>query len=110
MAVRPWLLVTAVVDPAVQHEFDGWHRDVHLPRVLRIPGIVAGRRLTGPVSGPNYAALYVFADAAAMQTALASAEAQEARRDWAQWSDHVRELTVSFYAGLTPTRSLLPNN
>lgn len=92
------MLVTAVLDPAVASEFDAWHRETHLPRVLAIPGVVRGRRLLSPPSAPNYAAIYVFADDGALRTALASPQAQEARGDWQRWMDHIRDLTVTFYA------------
>lgn len=104
------MLVTAVIDPAVRAEFDVWHREVHLPRVLRVPGIVSGRRLRPPPPAPNYMALYVFADDAAVRTAFASSEAQEARDDWQRWADHVRDLTVHLYAELAADRPLLRQN
>ena len=104
------MLVTAYVDASAQREFDAWHRDVHLPRVLRIPGIVTGTRLSAPPFGPNYAALYVFADDAALRTALASAEAQEARGDWERWAGSVRDLSVQFYTQFTAGRPLFRQN
>jgi hypothetical protein len=97
MNSAPWMLVTAVVDPAIQAEFDAWHRSVHLPKVLSIPGIVRGTRLRSPGPSVTYAALYQFENEAALRTALASSEAQEARTDWQRWSEHVRDITVHFY-------------
>ncbi len=104
------MLVSAVVDPAVQAEFDLWHREVHLPRVLRVPGIVAGRRLCAPPSAPNYMALYVFEDDAAIRTAFASNEAQQARDGWQRWSDSIRDLTVQLYAEIAAVRPLFRHN
>jgi hypothetical protein len=98
MGRGPWMIVTAAIDPAIRAEFDAWHRDVHLPHVLAIPGIAGGRRLNGPPATPAYGVLYGFEDEAALRSALASSEAQEARADWSRWSDHIRDLTVSFYA------------
>lgn len=100
------MLVTAQLDPAIRGEFDDWHARVHLPRVLGIPGIVSGRRLSDPSPAANYAMLYVFADDAALRTALGSAEANEAREDWQRWSDHIRDFTVHFYAEYEPPRLL----
>jgi uncharacterized protein (TIGR02118 family) len=106
----PWMLVSAVVDPAAQAEFDVWHREVHLPHVLRVPGIVSGRRLCAPPSAPNYMALYVFEDDAAIRTAFASSEAQQAREDWQRWSDSIRDLTVQLYAEIAAVRPLFRHN
>jgi len=106
----PWMLVTAFVDAAVQEEFNAWHRDAHMPLVLSIPGVVSGRRLSGPPFGPNYAAIYVFENDAALRTALASPEAQEARGDWQRWSDRIRDLSVHFYAEYAGARTLYRQN
>jgi hypothetical protein len=110
MAGAPMMVVTASIDPAVRAAFDEWHRDIHLPRVLRIPGIERGWRLTPPRLAPNYAAVYLFREDARIQEALASPEAQEARRDWERWSEHLRDLTVTFYADLRPARALFQYN
>ncbi len=97
MSRAPWMLVTAVVDPAVQGEFDAWHRLVHLPKVLAIPGIARGVRVRNGGAAVTYAALYEFENEGALRTALSSSEAQEARTDWQRWTEHVRDITVHFY-------------
>jgi antibiotic biosynthesis monooxygenase (ABM) superfamily enzyme len=102
MGRAPWMLVTAVVAPAVQGEFDAWHRSVHMPKVLAIPGIQRGMRLRNPGAAVTYATLYQFEDEAALRTALASSEAQEARTDWQRWTEHVRDITVHFYGEYEP--------
>jgi uncharacterized protein (TIGR02118 family) len=102
MGRAPWMLVTAEVDPAVQNDFDRWHHAVHMPKVLAIPGIVRGLRLRNPGPAASYAALYQFEDEAALRTALASSEAQEARTDWQRWTEHVRDITVHFYGAYEP--------
>lgn len=110
MAEPPWMFVSAFIDPAVQDEFSVWHRDVHLPRVLSIPGIVSGRRLTTPPESPSYAALYIFENDAALRSALASPQAQQAREDWQRWSDRIRDFSVQFYTEATPSRSIFRRN
>lgn len=104
------MLVTAQLDPAIRSDFDDWHARVHVPRVLAIPGIVSGRRLSDLSPVANYAMLYVFEDDAALRTALASPEANEAREDWQRWSDHVRDLAIHFYAEYEPPRLLTAHN
>lgn len=110
MSDGPWMLVTAWVDPASRVEFETWFRDIHLPHVLLIPGLIKARRVSLPPSSPNYAALYFFADDAAVREALASAEAQQARSDWEAWSDRVRDLSVHFYTNFAPSRTLFRYN
>ena len=110
MSRAPWMVVTAELDPAVRDDFDAWHAEVHLPRVLAIPGVEGGRRLRNPPAGPNYAMLYVFADMDSLRGALASTEAQEARSDWQRWSAHMRDLTVHFYAEMEPPLPLYRHN
>jgi hypothetical protein len=110
MGRPPWMLVTAQLDPSVRKEFDDWHARIHVPRVLAIPGIVSGRRLSDISPVANYAMLYVFEDDAALRSALASPEANEAREDWQRWSDHIRDLSINFYAEYEPPRLLNPLN
>ncbi|MGH2600441.1 MAG: hypothetical protein ACRDJ9_13775 [Dehalococcoidia bacterium] len=107
MAAPPWMLVTAQLDPAVRVEFDDWHARVHLPRVLAIPGVLAGRRVADPSPPLNYAMVYVFENDAALRTALTSSEANDARQDWQRWEGHMRDLAVQFYADYEPPRPLL---
>ena len=110
MSRAPWMVVTAMLDPAVRDDFEAWHAGVHLPRVLAIPGIERGRRLRNPPSAPNYAMLYVFTDMEALRSALASTEAQEARTDWQRWTAHIRDLAVQFYAEMESPLPLYRHN
>ena len=45
---------------------------------------------------------YTFEDESAVQPALQSQQAQQARRDWERWADQVYELSVEIYAPLAP--------
>ena len=45
---------------------------------------------------------FEFEDEAAVQPALASEEAQRARRDWERWRPHLQELSIEIYAPLDP--------
>lgn len=94
------MMVSAMVDPSVRDAFEAWHRDVHLPHALRIPGVQGGQRLSGPMGSPNYMMVYDFASEADVRAAFASEEAQTARADWEQWVDSVRDFTVGVYTEL----------
>lgn len=102
MDKRPYLLVRAQVDPKVWDEFNIWHHEVHVPNVMRIPGIVAAYRLLSRRSSTESLMLYKFADEESLQRGLSSEEASRARADWQQWAPHLTELSVEVYALLTP--------
>ena len=100
---HPTLWVRARLAPAVMAEFEAWHDTTHLPLVLRIPGIIGARRARGvrDLAG-TFLMAFEFEDEAAVQPALASEEAQRARRDWERWRPHLQELSIEIYAHLDP--------
>ncbi len=101
MAGRPFLLVRARVRPALLTEFRRWYRAVHLPHALAIPGIVGYRALVygeqAPRGAPNVLSVFLFEDESVIQKALQSSEAEQARRDWERWEEHVRDLSIQVY-------------
>lgn len=103
-ATNPWLVVRARVQPARLEEFRDWYRRVHLPHAMAIPGIVGYRGLVaapGAEHGaPNVLSVFLLKDESVIQTALQSREAGIARRDWENWAESVRDLSVQIYAGL----------
>ena len=103
METHPIMIVRARLDPGVLDEFETWHRETHLPHVLEIPGIVSAFRVRGqsPIAGSHLMG-YAFESESAVQPALSSKEAQQARRDWERWADQVYELSVEIYAPLAP--------
>jgi hypothetical protein len=95
--------VQARLAASVIDEFEAWHAATHLPHVLQIPGIVAARRVRRPSDLPGtHIMLYEFRNESAVQPALASAQAQLARRDWDRWHAHLEELSIEIYAPLGP--------
>lgn len=102
MKRRPVLVVRASIDASRMDEFMTWYAREHLPHVMKIPGIVKAYRTVcrrGPV---NWTALYELKDDASVRTAIASSEADQARRDWETWFPHVSDLSVEVYAQLGP--------
>ncbi len=100
MSKRPFLVVRAHVNPDVLDEFERWYYEVHLPSMLKIPGIVAAFRLQSPRSGPNWLVVFKFADEAIVQEAFGSKEAEKARSDWERWLPYVSEVSVEVYSPL----------
>src|SRR5436190_15533306 len=103
-AARPFLLVRARVQPRRLAEFRAWYRRVHLPHVLAIPGIVGYRGLQpsdgAPPGSPNVLSVFLFENEGVVQKALQSPEAQRARRDWEEWAEAVRDLSIQIYASM----------
>lgn len=103
---RPSLWVRARIDPSLIDEFEAWYTATHLPHILSIPGIVRAQRVRGAQDPAGaHLMMFEFADEAAVQPALASQEAQRARRDWERWRPHLQELSVEIYAPLAPIDS-----
>ncbi|MBI1885205.1 MAG: hypothetical protein HYS09_02650 [Chloroflexi bacterium] len=99
---RPYLVVRARIDPSIMEEFERWYQEVHLPNVMKIPGIQKAFRSNCSRQGINWATIYEFQDDSVVQEAFASAEAAQARQDWERWLPHVSELSVEVYANLGP--------
>lgn len=100
---RPTLWVRARVTPEVTAEFESWYISTHLPHVLNVPGIVRAQRVRGSSDQDgSHLMVFEFADSAAVQPALSSEEAQQARKDWDHWRPHLQELSIEIYAPLSP--------
>ena len=95
------LIVTAEVDAAVEAEWNRWYDTVHVPDVLRCPGVRRGRRYvaTGDISESTrgktertarriYTTIYELDSPAATGTAEF-----QAMRGWHQFAPHVRSRT-----------------
>ncbi len=98
IGTKPYLVVRANLDPSVMEEFKEWYRDIHLPHVMDIPGIVRAYRTNWARGNVNWTVAYEFANEESVQEALASPQARQARQDWERWLPHVSELTVEVYA------------
>ncbi|MGI8554444.1 MAG: hypothetical protein ACR2PL_27195 [Dehalococcoidia bacterium] len=97
---RPYLLARARVEPAMLEQFRSWHRTVHLPHMLAIPGVVEAMPLRIGGAGVNSVVAYLFENEAAIRPALNSKEAALARNDWQEWLPFVRGLSIQIYTTL----------
>ncbi len=95
-------MIRAAIDPSVREKFQSWYRQVHLPHMLRIPGIVGAFTLRRGGGDGDYMALYPLSDEKAIQKALTSPEAATARQDWLPWMPYVSEISIEIYADLGP--------
>jgi hypothetical protein len=101
----PVLIVRASIEPAMMEDFLEWYQREHLPHVMDIPGVVRAYRSTCHRRGVNWTAVYELSDDTSVQKAIASTEADRARRDWEPWLPHVHDLSVEVYAQLGPLPS-----
>jgi len=98
----PVIVVRARMGVEALPEFHRWYRQVHLPHVLAIPGVVRVYRADCRRRGVTWAAVYELRDEEALQEALNSPQAQKARQDWQEWLPRLEELSVEVLAGLVP--------
>ena len=102
---RPFLVVRANIEESQMDDFVRWYEREHLPNVMATPGVIKAYRSNCARRGINWTTLYELENDESVQRVIASAEAEQARRDWERWLPHVSELSVEVYAGLSP----LPN-
>jgi len=102
MCHRPFLVVKARLEPAAVDGFRRWYQEVHLPHMMRIPGIEGAYHLRRGDAADGHMAVFSFTSEEAVRAALASNEAQQARADWVPWMRDVSGLSVEVYAELTP--------
>jgi len=85
-----YFLVRAVVAPQLREKFDHWYATDHLPWVCRIFKCDNAWRAWSTVEEGVHYAVYQFADKAACDAALASAEFKELVADFNRsWPDGV---------------------
>jgi hypothetical protein len=83
-------LVRAVVAPALRDKFDRWYSADHLPWAIRVFKCDKAWRFWSEVEEGVHYAVYRFADKAACDAALASAEFKEMVADFSRtWPEGV---------------------
>lgn len=106
MSTKPLLVVRMNVVPEKEEEFNAWYNQVHLPDLMRAPGVVGARRYVAIRGRPKYMALYEFADETGMAAYQASEEGKRARQDFLRrWPPFTSDLSRHLYR---PLATLLP--
>lgn len=79
-------VVKATITPEREDEFNSWYNDVHIPDVLRFPGVVSARRYRSLVGEEKfqYMAVYEFKDQETLERFLDS--------------DHLKQLAADYSA------------
>lgn len=52
------LIVRTDVVPEVEEEFNHWHNEEHIPRLLKVPGVLWAKRGKNAGEGQKYIAIY----------------------------------------------------
>ena len=89
------LIVNAVVDAAVEDEWNHWYDRQHLPEILGCPGFRSGRRYCArdQDGARRYVAVYELDGPQALDS-----EMFKARRGWGPFAGQVRFETMLFAA------------
>ena len=58
--VKYLLIVKMDVEPEQENQLNKWYNDVHIPALLKVPGVLSGRRYTTTQGTPKYTAIYEF--------------------------------------------------
>ena len=82
-----WLYVVHTDIPDdISDEYNAWYDEEHLPRLVRVPGIVRARRYVSPDQSPRYLTAYELSD----RDAFSSPAGLKARDT--QWTARMRTL------------------
>lgn len=87
-------------DPSRHDEFNKWYDDVHIPHVLRAPGMVGAKRYRLATKGANeaqYLAIYEM-DTPDPEQVLTDIRAQSAGlRERGEWIDCIEVISTALY-------------
>ena len=63
------LIVHTDVAPEMEEEFNRWYNEEHIPRLLRVPGVLWAKRGMNTGEGQKYIAVYEHASGEVQKTA-----------------------------------------
>ncbi len=58
--VKHLLIVRMDVEPEQEKQLNEWYNDIHIPALLKVPGVLSARRYTTSQGTPKYTAIYEF--------------------------------------------------
>jgi hypothetical protein len=69
LEVAQWLYVVHTDIPSdISSEYNTWYDEEHLPRLVKVPGIIRARRYASPDQSPRYLTAYELSDRHAFTT------------------------------------------
>ena len=84
------LIVRTDVVPEMEEEFNRWYNEEHIPRLLKVPGVLWAKRGTSTADGQKYIAVYEHENVEVQKTA-AYGEALETA-----WTHKIRPYLRNF--------------
>ena len=84
------LIVHTDVAPEMEEEFNRWYNEEHIPRLLRVPGVLWAKRGMNTGEGQKYIAVYEHASGEVQKTA-AYRETLET-----DWTHKIRPYLLNF--------------
>ena len=58
--VKHLLIVRMDVEPEQEDQLNRWYNDIHIPALLKVPGVITARRYTSIQGSPKFTAIYEF--------------------------------------------------
>jgi antibiotic biosynthesis monooxygenase (ABM) superfamily enzyme len=58
--VKYLLVVRMDVEPEKEKQLNDWYNNVHIPALLKVPGVLSARRYVATQGAPKYTAIYEF--------------------------------------------------
>ncbi len=90
-----FLIVRTDVAPEMEDEFNRWYNEEHIPRLLRVPGVLWAKRGINAGKGQKYIAVYEH-ESGEVQKSLAYRDVLET--DWARRiRPHLRNFEREIY-------------
>ncbi len=108
MKAKPILYLVALSFNGSQREqeFNKWYNEVHVPDVLKAPGVIGATRyeaIRAQEAQPRYLAIYELESEEAIDSFLASPELKNARMDFAaRWQPYVSGRSSLWYKPIIP--------
>lgn len=86
MDSKVFWIVKAVIDSAVEEEWNHWYNSIHVPEVMACPGFLSARRLVSEEEGEKkYIAIYELEN-----ESVITSEAFTKIRGWGRFLSHVQ--------------------
>ncbi len=89
------LIVRTDVMPEMEEEFNRWYNEEHIPRLLKVPGVLWAKRGTSTGDGQKYIAVYGHASGNVQKT---EAYQEAVETDWThKVRPYLRNVTREIY-------------
>jgi len=104
---RPLLVVRMNFNlPEKEAEFNEWYNRVHVPDMLRVPGVISGARyevVRGRKTHPKYLAIYEIENEGMIDSAISGPQSLAVGEDTQRrWGKYISDLSLAAYKYIGP--------